>query len=69
VTSLTQLLLAIDYAVRNRNEAQPFAPARVFDRTPAGRRFSVAVRRLRDFLGRRWTGRRWTGVKRNGVKW
>lgn len=34
-----------------------------------GDRYSVAVRRLRDLLGRRWTGRRWTGVKWNGVKW
>ena len=35
----------------------------------SGRRMGVAVRRLRDLLGRRWTGRRWTGVKWNGVKW
>jgi hypothetical protein len=51
------------------NQAQGFAPARLLDSTPGGRRFSVAVRRLRDLLGRRWTGRRWTGVKWNGVKW
>jgi len=51
------------------DRAQGFAPARLFDSTPGGRRFSVAVRRLRDLLGRRWTGRRWTGVKWNGVKW
>ena len=56
-------------AARPADQAQPFAPARRYDRTPGGRRFSVAVRRLRDFLGRRWTGRRWTGVKWNGVKW
>jgi serine protease AprX len=48
---------------------QGFSPARLFDGAPGGRRYSVAVRRLRDFLGRRWTGRRWTGVKWNGVKW
>ena len=51
------------------DRAQGFAPARLYDSTPGGRRFSVAVRRLRDLLGRRWTGRRWTGVKWNGVKW
>jgi serine protease AprX len=51
------------------DRAQDFAPARLFDATSGGRRFSVAVRRLRDLLGRRWTGRRWTGVKWNGVKW
>src|SRR4051794_9068342 len=51
------------------DQAQGFAPARLFDSTPGGHRFSVAVRRLRDLLGRRWTGRRWTGVKWNGVKW
>ena len=49
--------------------AQGFQPARLFDSYSGGRRFSVAVRRLRDLLGRRWTGRRWTGVKWNGVKW
>ena len=49
--------------------AQPFRPARLFDGYNSGRRYSVAVRRLRGFLGRRWTGRRWTGVKWNGVKW
>ena len=49
--------------------AQGFQPARLFDSYAGGRRFSVAVRRLRDLLGRRWTGRRWTGVKWNGVKW
>ena len=50
-------------------EPQGFRPARVFDGRGSGRRFSVAVRHLRDLLGRRWTGRRWTGVKWNGVKW
>jgi serine protease AprX len=48
--------------------AQPFRAARPFDGY-YGRRYSVGVHRLRDFLGRRWTGRRWTGVKWNGVKW
>jgi serine protease AprX len=57
-------------AARPANRAQPFRPASLFDRgAPREHRFSVAVRRLRDFLGRRWTGRRWTGVKWNGVKW
>ena len=51
------------------NQPQRFAPARVNDSSPYGRRYSVGVRRMRDFLGRRWTGRRWTGVKWNGVKW
>ena len=51
------------------NQPQGFAPARVNDSSTRGRRYSVGVRRMRDFLGRRWTGRRWTGVKWNGVKW
>ena len=55
-------------AARPSGQPQGFRPARVVD--GAGyRRYSVAVRRLRDLLGRRWTGRRWTGVKWNGVKW
>src|SRR3954468_23937207 len=49
--------------------AQGYAPARLFDSPRGSRRFSVAARRLKDLLGRRWTGRRWTGVKWNGVKW
>ena len=51
------------------DQAQGFRPARLDDGFSRGRRYSVAVRRLRDLLGRRWTGRRWTGVKWNGVKW
>ena len=51
------------------DSVQGFQPASRYDRHGNGRRFSVGVRRLRDFLGRRWTGRRWTGVKWNGVKW
>src|SRR4051794_154339 len=49
--------------------AQGFAPARLFDSPYGSHRFGVAVRRLKNLLGRRWTGRRWTGVKWNGVKW
>jgi len=56
-------------AARPANRVQGFQPASRYDRHGNGRRFSVGVRRLRDFLGRRWTGRRWTGVKWNGVKW
>jgi serine protease AprX len=56
-------------ALRPADRAQGFAPARVYSSGPYGRRFSVAVRKLKDLLGRRWTGRRWTGVKWNGVKW
>jgi serine protease AprX len=55
-------------ALQPVNQAQGFRPARLFDRSTSTR-FSVGVRRLKDFLGRRWTGRRWTGVKWNGVKW
>jgi serine protease AprX len=59
-------------AAEPANTRQAFRPARMFD-GPMGsayrHRMSVAVRRLKDFLGRRWTGRRWTGVKWNGVKW
>ena len=51
------------------DQAQGFRPARLDDGSFRSRRYSVAVRRLRDLLGRRWTGRRWTGVKWNGVKW
>jgi serine protease AprX len=56
-------------ALRPADLAQGFAPARVHSSGPYGRRFSVAVRKLKNLLGRRWTGRRWTGVKWNGVKW
>src|SRR4051794_37466197 len=56
-------------ALRPADRAQGFAPARVSSSGPYGRRFSVAVRKLKNLLGRRWTGRRWTGVKWNGVKW
>jgi serine protease AprX len=56
-------------ALRPADRAQGFAPARVYSSGPYGRRFSVAVRKLKNLLGRRWTGRRWTGVKWNGVKW
>ncbi len=56
-------------AARPSGQPQGFRPARVGDGPGYGRRYSVAVRRLRDLLGRRWTGRRWTGVKWNGVKW
>jgi serine protease AprX len=56
-------------AARPSGQPQGFRPARVMDGPGSTRRYSVAVRRLRDLLGRRWTGRRWTGVKWNGVKW
>ena len=49
--------------------AQGFLPAADGPGVHRGRRLSVAVRGLKDLLGRRWTGRRWTGVKWNGVKW
>ena len=59
---------------RRRTPPRPTPPSRSAPSPPvrgynSGRRYSVAVRRLRGFLGRRWTGRRWTGVKWNGVKW
>jgi hypothetical protein len=56
-------------AAKPSGQPQGFRPARIYDGPGSGRRYSVAVRRLHDFLGRRWTGRRWTGVKWNGVKW
>ena len=61
--------LAAADAARPSGQPQGFRPRALFDGYRAGRRYSVGVRRLRDFLGRRWTGRRWTGVKWNGVKW
>jgi serine protease AprX len=64
-----ELDVAASDALRPADRAQGFAPARLFDSPRGSRRFSVAVRRLKDLLGRRWTGRRWTGVKWNGVKW
>jgi serine protease AprX len=64
-----ELDVAAADALDPADQAQGFRPARVNDGPGASRRFSVGVRRLRDFLGRRWTGRRWTGVKWNGVKW
>jgi serine protease AprX len=56
-------------ALQPLDEAQGFRPARLLDAGPGGRRLGVAVRRLKELLGRRWTGRRWTGVKWTGVKW
>ena len=59
-----------DAAQPRRTAPSRSSPASLSDRgEPRDHRFSVGVRRLRDFLGRRWTGRRWTGVKWNGVKW
>ena len=45
-----------EHAGARRPGRRASRPARLFDSTPGGRRFSVAVRRLRDLLGRRWTG-------------
>ena len=56
-------------AARPSGQPQGFRAGACGTTAPASRRYSVAVRRLRDLLGRRWTGRRWTGVKWNGVKW
>src|SRR4051794_27623616 len=64
-----ELDVAASDALQPLDRAQGFRPARLFDGPVGSRRFSVAVRRLKDLLGRRWTGRRWTGVKWNGVKW